>query len=210
MYKNFLKPLFDFIIALAGLIFSSPIVIGTSLLLLIANKGKVFFVQPRPGRNEKIFNAIKFKTMNDAKDSHGNLLPDDKRLTWIGSIVRKTSIDEIPQLINVIKGDMSLIGPRPWLVEYLPLYNDYQRRRHKVKPGITGWAQVNGRNMLGWEDRFKHDIYYVDHCSLALDIKIIWLTIGNILKAKGVSNDAHATMPKFTGQKPEHVDGNRS
>ena len=182
------------------LIVSSPILLVVIILLAVANKGKVFFIQPRPGKNEQIFNAIKFKTMNDEKDDQGILLPDDQRLTWVGKIVRKTSIDEIPQLINILKGDMSLIGPRPWLVEYLPLYNNYQRRRHKVKPGITGWAQVNGRNMLGWDDRFKHDIYYVEHISFGLDLKIFFLTIWNIVTAKGISGDGHVTMEKFGGQ----------
>lgn len=191
--------MFDFFSALILLIISSPVLLLLILVLLVTNNGNVFFVQQRPGYKGGIFKTFKFKTMNDAKDKEGNVLPDEARLTGIGRFIRKTSLDEIPQLINIIKGDMSFIGPRPWLVEYLPLYNDYQRRRHEVKPGITGWAQVNGRNQLGWEDRFKHDIYYVDHCSLALDLKIVWLTIVNIFMAKGISNKAHATMPKFSG-----------
>ena len=199
MYKSIFKPVFDFVFALILLFVSSPVLLVVILLLAIANKGNVFFVQPRPGKRERIFKAIKFKTMNDGRDAVGNLKSDEERLTGIGKFIRKTSLDEIPQLINIIKGEMSFIGPRPWLVEYLPLYNEYQRRRHEVKPGITGWAQVNGRNQLGWEDRFKHDIYYVDHCSLALDVKIVWRTLQNVLTAKGVSNDEHATMPKFTG-----------
>jgi len=172
--------------------------IPVTILLAIANSGKPFFIQPRPGKNEKIFYVIKFKTMNDKKDKQGRLLSDEKRLTTIGKIVRKTSLDEIPQLINILKGDMSFIGPRPWLVEYLPLYNDFQRRRHEVKPGISGWAQVNGRNLLGWEDRFKHDIYYVENISPWLDLKILFMTIWNIITAKGISGDGHATMQSFT------------
>jgi lipopolysaccharide/colanic/teichoic acid biosynthesis glycosyltransferase len=168
-------------------------------LLFFSNKGKVFFVQPRPGKNENIFYVIKFKTMNDNVDEKGHLLPDSERLTKIGKIVRKISFDELPQLFNVIKGDMSLIGPRPWLVEYLPLYNDFQRRRHEVKPGITGWAQVNGRNALSWDKRFNYDVYYVDHISFVLDIKIFLMTIWNIIIGRGISGEGSATMEKFNG-----------
>ena len=177
---------------------SLPITFPVTVLLAIANQGKPFFIQPRPGKGGNIFYVIKFKTMNDKKGEDGKLLPDEKRLTPIGKLVRKTSIDELPQLINIIKGDMSFIGPRPWLVEYLPLYNTYQKRRHEVKPGISGWAQVNGRNLLGWKDRFDYDIYYVDHLSLFLDIKILYKTIINIFTAKGISSENQATMEPFT------------
>jgi lipopolysaccharide/colanic/teichoic acid biosynthesis glycosyltransferase len=168
-------------------------------LLSIANKGKPFFFQPRPGKNSKIFKVIKFKTMTDQKDALGNLLPDEQRLTPIGNFVRKTSLDEIPQLINVIKGDMSLVGPRPLLVEYLPLYNQTQQRRHEVKPGITGWAQINGRNAIGWDKKFEYDIWYVDHLSFSLDVWILWLTIKKVFKREGISQDGQATMEKFKG-----------
>ena len=166
---------------------------------MMSNRGKVFFIQPRPGKDEKIFNLIKFKTMNDLRDDSGVLLPDSDRLTWAGKLVRKLSFDELPQLINVIKGDMSLIGPRPWLVEYLPLYNNYQQRRHEVKPGITGWAQVNGRNAVSWADRFDYDVYYVDHISFGLDVKIFFITIWKILKGEGISGEGVVTMEKFDG-----------
>jgi lipopolysaccharide/colanic/teichoic acid biosynthesis glycosyltransferase/very-short-patch-repair endonuclease len=201
VYKSFIKRIVDIVLSSILLILSSPLFLLVFLLLLISNKGNVFFRQPRPGKNEKLFNVIKFKTMNDTKGENGELLPDKDRLTPVGNFVRKTSLDEIPQLYNILKGDMSLIGPRPWLVEYLPLYNDYQRRRHEVRPGITGWAQVNGRNLLGWEDRFKHDVYYVDHLSFWLDIKIIFMTVWNIFAAKGISGDGHVTMEKFTMEK---------
>lgn len=202
MYQRYFKKLIDIILSLVLLIISSPFLIIVFVLLLIGNNGKVFFTQSRPGKDEKLFKVIKFKTMSDKTDSDGNLLPDEDRLTPVGSFVRKTSLDEIPQLFNILKGDMSLIGPRPWLVEYLPLYNDFQRRRHEVRPGITGWAQVNGRNLMGWEDRFKHDIYYVDNVSLGLDLKIVWMTVWNILTAKGISGDGHVTMKKFEGIQP--------
>ena len=173
MYQNWLKPFIDFLVALMVLLALSPLFLLTILLLFIANGGKPFFIQQRPGKNEKIFCILKFKTMNDKRDKNGKLLPDEMRLTTIGKIVRKTSIDELPQLINVLKGEMSLIGPRPLLVEYLPLYNAFQKRRHEVKPGITGWAQVNGRNAISWEEKFKYDVYYVDHLSLGFDLRNI-------------------------------------
>lgn len=199
MYRSFFKPLLDFLIALIAFPVLLPIFLICVILLLFANNGKPFFLQPRPGKNEKIFKVIKFKTMNDKKDSNGNLLPDADRLTTVGSFIRKTSLDEIPQLLNVIKGDMSLIGPRPLLVEYLPLYSDEQSRRHTVKPGITGWAQVNGRNAISWEEKFKYDIYYVDHLSFGLDMKIIFKTIGKVFKSEGINAADSATMEKFTG-----------
>ena len=177
MYSNYLKRSIDFIAALLGLVILSPIFILVMLGLSIANNGKPFFFQLRPGKDERIFRIIKFKTMNDKKDEHGNLLPDAKRLTPIGKFIRKTSLDEIPQLINVLKGDMSLIGPRPLLPEYLPLYSEEQKKRHFVRPGITGWAQVNGRNAISWEKKFEYDVWYVEHISFSLDIKILFKTI---------------------------------
>jgi len=199
MYQKIFKPLIDVLLSTILLVISSPILLLTSLFLMIANRGSVFFVQPRPGKDQRIFKLVKFKTMNNKKDSDGNLLPDADRLTKVGKIIRKLSVDELPQLINVIKGDMSLIGPRPWLVEYLPLYDDFQKRRHEVKPGITGWAQVNGRNALSWDKRFEYDVNYVDHLSFGLDVKIFFLTIWNIITGKGISGEGSATMEKFTG-----------
>ena len=189
----------DFIAAFAAFIILSPLFIIVTLLLFFANQGKPFFVQARPGKRGKVFRILKFKTMNDRKDEQGNLLPDSERLTLIGSIVRKTSLDEIPQLLNVLIGDMSLIGPRPLLVEYLPLYNETQRRRHEAKPGITGWAQVNGRNAISWEQKFDYDVYYVDNISFLLDVKIILLTLVNVFRGKGISQQGSATMEKFKG-----------
>ena len=200
MYSNFFKRLIDFTLSLIGLIFISPIFIFIWIWLSIANKGAgAFFFQERPGKNEKIFKVIKFKTMNDRKDASGNLLPDAQRLTKVGKFVRSTSLDEIPQLLNVIKGDMSLIGPRPLLVQYLPLYNETQRRRHEVRPGITGWAQVNGRNAISWEQKFAYDVWYVDNVSLPLDVKILLKTIQKVFKREGISSDTSATMEPFKG-----------
>lgn len=199
MYKTFFKHIIDKLVASVALLLLLPVFIIVLVLLKIANRGSAFFFQPRPGKNGKIFRVIKFKTMNDLKDAQGNLLPDDKRLTSIGKFVRKTSLDEIPQLLNVIKGDMSLIGPRPLLVEYLPLYNKVQSRRHEVRPGITGWAQVNGRNAISWEDKFKYDVWYVDHMSFLLDLKIIFLTIQKVFKSEGINSATAATMERFTG-----------
>jgi len=168
-------------------------------MLAIANRGKVWFTQSRPGKEGNIFTVVKFKTMNDARNEQGELLPDDVRLTWIGNFIRKTSLDELPQLFNVLKGDMSIVGPRPLLVEYLPLYNDIQKRRHEVKPGITGWAQVNGRNAIGWEQKFAYDVWYVDHQSFGLDLKILFLTVAKVFKAEGISSGTSVTMEKFRG-----------
>ena len=201
MYKNLLKRILDFSIALFAFLIALPIFLLVCIGLGIANRGKIFFIQPRPGKNGKIFRIIKFKTMNDFKDKEGHLLPDEIRLTVVGQIVRKTSLDEIPQLINVILGDMSLVGPRPLLIEYMPLYNDFQKRRHEVRPGITGWAQVNGRNAISWEEKFAFDVWYVDHVSFALDIKIMFLTVLKIFKSEGISAAGVATMPKFMGSK---------
>jgi len=196
---RFLKSILDQFLALMALIVLSPIFILVAVLLTIVNAGKPFFVQERPGLNGYIFRVIKFKTMNDKKDANGNLLPDAVRLTSVGKFVRKTSLDEIPQLINVLKGDMSFVGPRPLLVEYLPLYNDIQKKRHHVKPGISGWAQVNGRNAISWEKKFELDVWYVEHQSFWLDLKIVFMTIGNVLTAKGISGEGSATMEKFKG-----------
>ena len=201
MYQHFLKPISDFIIALIAITLAFPILLIVTILLFIVNNGSPFFIQKRPGKNEKIFSIIKFKTMNDKKDASGQLLPDDARLTPVGKFVRKTSLDELPQLFNVLKGDISLIGPRPLLVEYLPLYNEEQRKRHHVKPGITGWAQVNGRNAISWEEKFKLDVYYVENISLLLDIRILFWTVYKVFKSEGISAEGVATMEKFTGSK---------
>lgn len=199
MYKNFFKRFIDFFAALIGLILLSPIFIIVTVGLYIANEGKPFFFQLRPGMNERIFKIIKFKTMNDKKDANGDLLQDADRLTGIGGFVRKTSLDEIPQLINVLKGDMALIGPRPLLPQYLPLYNLEQKRRHNVRPGITGWAQVNGRNAISWKRKFELDVWYVEHASFLLDIKIFFLTIKKVFVREGISQEGQATMEVFNG-----------
>lgn len=201
MYKIFFKRFIDILVSFVVLVFAMPLLLLASLLLFINNGGSIFFVQERPGLHGKPFHILKFKTMNDRKDEQGNLLPDHIRLTPLGKFIRKTSIDELPQLLNVLKGDISLIGPRPLLMEYLPLYSREQSRRHEVKPGITGWAQVNGRNALTWEQKFEYDIYYVDHLSFALDLKIIFLTVYKIFKSEGVSSGTYITMEKFTGSK---------
>lgn len=200
LYKKLLKPLLDILIAIIGLVLSSPIFILVTIGLAIANSGRPFFFQLRPGKDERIFKLIKFKTMNEKKDENGQLLPDKERLTQVGKFVRKTSLDEIPQLINILKGDMSLIGPRPLLVKYLPLYTDFQKRRHEVKPGITGWAQVNGRNAISWEEKFKLDVWYVDHQSFGVDVKIFFKTIGKIIKSEGINAQGQATTKPFTGE----------
>lgn len=202
MYTLFIKRLIDFCAALLGLLVLSPVVLIVMLALAIANKGQLFFFQSRPGKNEKIFKIVKFKTMNDKRDKDGDLLPDGARLTKIGLLVRKYSLDEIPQLINVLKGDMSLVGPRPLLIAYLPLYTDRQKRRHDVRPGITGWAQVNGRNAISWKKKFTFDVYYVDNMSFALDFKILLLTVKNVFKSEGISQEGEATMEYFKGNKP--------
>jgi lipopolysaccharide/colanic/teichoic acid biosynthesis glycosyltransferase len=179
----------------------SPVFIIFTIILFFENSGKPFFFQTRPGMQARFFRIIKFKTMNDRKDANGNLLPDAERLTAIGRFVRKSSLDEIPQLINVIKGDMSLVGPRPLLVEYLPLYNDIQKKRHNVRPGITGWAQVNGRNTISWDDKFEYDTWYINHLSFWLDIKVMGMTIVKVFRSEGISKEGHATMEKFNGNK---------
>jgi undecaprenyl phosphate N,N'-diacetylbacillosamine 1-phosphate transferase len=202
MYKHFFKRLIDFTLSLIGLIAISPIFIIVWVGLTIANKGAgALFFQERPGKDEKIFKVIKFKTMTDERDASGKLLPDAERLTKVGRFVRSTSLDEIPQLINVIKGDMSLIGPRPLLVQYLPLYNENQKRRHEVRPGITGWAQVNGRNAISWDQKFEYDIWYVDNISFSLDIKVLFRTIQKVFKREGINSDTSSTMEPFKGNR---------
>jgi undecaprenyl phosphate N,N'-diacetylbacillosamine 1-phosphate transferase len=200
MYKHFFKRLIDFIIVFCVLVVIWPILLVVTLWLHLANKGTgAFFMQERPGKGGKVFKVIKFKTMTDERDADGNLLPDADRLTNVGRFVRSTSIDELPQLINVLKGDMALIGPRPLLVQYLPLYSKEQARRHDVRPGITGWAQVNGRNAISWTKKFELDVWYVDHCSFLLDVKIIFLTIKKVFVREGISQEGQATMEFFTG-----------
>jgi lipopolysaccharide/colanic/teichoic acid biosynthesis glycosyltransferase len=199
MFRHFIKPLGDLIISLFLLITLSPIILLTAILLFLANNGKVFFFQLRPGLNNKPFKIVKFKTMRDAFDQDGIPLPDDLRLTKVGSFVRSASLDELLQLINVIKGDMSLVGPRPLLMQYLPRYTPEQAKRHNVKPGITGWAQVNGRNAISWEQKFKFDVEYVEKQSFDLDIKILWMTFLNVIQRKGISADGHVTMEEFKG-----------
>ncbi len=200
MYKHLFKRIIDFTLSLLGFILISPLFLFLWLLLSIVNKGAgAFFFQQRPGKNERIFKVVKFKTMTDEMDSQGKLLPDAERLTRVGKFVRSTSLDEIPQLLNVIKGDMSLIGPRPLLVQYLPLYNETQRCRHEVRPGITGWAQVNGRNAISWEQKFAYDVWYVDNVSLSLDVKILLKTIQKVFKREGISSYTSATMEPFKG-----------
>ena len=200
MYKHFFKRFFDFWISLIALIAISPILLVVTIWLHFANKGAgAFFFQERPGKNTKIFKVIKFKTMTDERDAEGNLLPDEDRLTKVGKFVRSTSIDELPQLVNVLKGDMALIGPRPLLVQYLPLYSPEQARRHEVRPGISGWAQCHGRNAISWTGKFKLDVWYVDHVSLLTDLKVIFITNKNVLMRKDINSATAATMEAFNG-----------
>ena len=200
MYRCFFKRIIDFGLSLIGVICISPILLIVTIWLHFANKGAgAFFFQERPGKDGAIFKVIKFKTMTDERDVEGNLLPDEIRLTKVGKFVRSTSLDELPQLINVLKGDMSLIGPRPLLPEYLPLYSKEQARRHEVRPGISGWAQCHGRNSISWTEKFKLDVWYVDHLSLMTDLKVIWLTIASVLKREGISEEGMATVEDFNG-----------
>lgn len=199
MYKAFIKKVLDILTALLGLLILCPVFILATLLLAMVNQGKPFFTQLRPGKNGRIFKIIKFKTMNDKKDENGNLLEDSKRMTKVGALIRKTSLDEIPQLINVLKGDMSIVGPRPLLPAYLELYSAEQARRHDVKPGITGWAQVNGRNAISWEEKFKLDVWYVDHQSFLLDLKILFKTIKKVFISEGINTAGQATTKPFKG-----------
>lgn len=200
MYRCFFKRAIDFVLVLVVLVVIWPILLLIALWLHFANKGAgAFFLQERPGRKGRIFRVIKFKTMTDERDASGDLLPDDKRLTKIGKFIRSTSLDELPQLINVLKGDMALIGPRPLLPQYLPLYSPEQARRHEVRPGITGWAQVNGRNAISWTKKFELDVWYVEHCSFLLDLKIVFLTVKKVFVREGISSDTSVTMEPFTG-----------
>jgi lipopolysaccharide/colanic/teichoic acid biosynthesis glycosyltransferase len=199
MYRQFIKPLFDVTVALAALIFLSPLFLAVMIFLLISNNGKPFFFQPRAGKNGRIFRVMKFKTMNDKRDANGELLPDADRITSVGKFVRKTSLDELPQLINILKGDMSLVGPRPLLVEYLPLYNERQQKRHHVMPGITGWAQVNGRNAISWDQKLEFDAWYSENQSFLLDIKIAFMTVFKVLRSEGINAEGSATVEKFKG-----------
>ena len=200
MYRHFFKRFFDFWISLILLLLISPLLLVVILWLYFANKGAgVFFLQERPGKGGKIFEVIKFKTMTDGRDEDGDLLPDAERLTRVGRFIRSTSLDELPQLVNVLKGDMALIGPRPLLPEYLALYSPEQARRHEVRPGITGWAQVNGRNAISWQQKFELDVWYVDHLSFSLDLRILFLTVGKVFRREGISSDTSVTMEAFTG-----------
>lgn len=200
MYKNVLKRFLDFWIALVVLICISPLLVVVTLWLHVANKGAgAFFLQERPGKDGRIFKIIKYKTMTDERDAEGHLLPDEQRMTKVGRFVRSTSIDELPQLLNVLKGDMALIGPRPLLVQYLPLYSKEQARRHEVRPGISGWAQCHGRNAISWTEKFKLDVWYVDHVSLKTDLTVVWMTIQKVLRRADISEQGHATMEVFNG-----------
>ncbi|MBP3738456.1 MAG: sugar transferase [Muribaculaceae bacterium] len=200
MYKNFFKRFLDFCIALVALVVLSPLLLAVTVWLHFANKGAgAYFLQERPGLHGKIFRIVKFKTMTDERDADGNLLPDAERLTRVGRFVRSSSIDELPQLWNVLRGDMALIGPRPLLVQYLPLYSREQARRHEVRPGITGWAQCHGRNAISWTEKFRLDVWYVDHCTLATDLKVIFTTIKTVLHREGISHQGQATMEPFNG-----------
>lgn len=199
MYKNLLKPILDRLIAVLVFLLLLPIFLLIALILMIVNLENPFFIQKRPGKNERIFSIFKFKTMNNKRDINGILLPDSDRLSVLGSFLRKTSLDEIPQLINIIRGDMSFIGPRPLLEEYVPLYSELQKNRHTVKPGITGWAQVNGRNAISWNEKFKYDIFYVENISLLLDIKIFFKTINKVFLRKDINKEGEATMHRFKG-----------
>lgn len=199
LYRHYGKRFIDLVVSCMAFGLLLPVIVLITVLLCLVNRGNPFFFQHRPGRNGRIFRLLKFRTMNNRKDAAGNLLPDEARLTGFGKFIRKTSLDELLQLINVIKGEMSLIGPRPLLIEYLPLYSARQNRRHEIRPGITGWAQVNGRNAISWEQKFELDIWYVDHLSWQLDNKILWLTIKKVFKTEGISQQGHATMPYFKG-----------
>ena len=199
MYKNFFKPLLDKLLSLLLIIIFLPVMIVVAIAIYIWDGRPIIFTQDRPGYKGKIFKIYKFRTMTNEKDENGNLLPDEKRLKGLGKFIRSVSLDELPQLFNVLKGDMSFIGPRPLLVEYLPLYNDKQKKRHDVKPGITGWAQVNGRNAISWQEKFEYDVWYIEHLSFLLDMKIFWLTFLKVIKREGVSSNTHATMEKFKG-----------
>ena len=197
MYLKYFKRAFDISASFLGIILLMPVFLIVTLLLIIVNKGNPLFLQKRVGKDDCLFRIIKFKTMSDKRDQFGDLLPDHERITKLGLWIRRFSLDEIPQLFNVVKGDMSLIGPRPLLQEYLPLYSEYQRRRHLVRPGITGWAQVNGRNALTWDEKFTLDVWYVEHVSLKIDVQILWRTVTQVMNRSGISAAGHETMPEF-------------
>lgn len=199
MYAKYIKRILDFALSLIALAALSPVLLVLTVLGAFQMKGNPFFTQDRPGRDGKIFKLIKFRSMTCEKDKDGNLLPDERRLTRYGKLLRSTSLDELPELVNILKGDMSIVGPRPLLVKYLPLYNEEQRRRHDVRPGLTGWAQVNGRNTLSWEDKFRHDVWYVDHIGFGLDVKIIFMTVKKVFIREGISSEDSATMEEFRG-----------
>lgn len=203
MYKLFFKRFFDFILSLIAIIMLSPVYLIVIVLVRIKLGSPVFFTQKRPGKDEKIFKMYKFRTMTNEVDENGNLLPDDKRLTKFGKLLRSTSLDELPELFNILKGDMSIVGPRPLLVRYLPLYNEYQKHRHDARPGFTGWAQCNGRNSISWEEKFDLDVYYVNHITFLLDVKIIFKTVKTVLCREGISSEASSTMEEFRGSQNE-------
>lgn len=201
MYRHFIKRYIDFIISFLGILITSPVLLFITIFLAFTNNLKPFFIQPRPGKYTKTFLLFKFKTMTDQKDKYGELLPDKDRLFPLGRLIRSLSLDELPQLLNVMKGDMSIVGPRPLLLKYLPLYNSHQKRRHEVRPGITGWAQVNGRNAITWDDKFDLDVWYVDHLSFCLDIKILWMTLTKVIRKEDINSPDATTMKPFTGNK---------
>lgn len=203
MYRHFFKRFFDFILSLIAIIILSPVYIIVAILVRVKLGSPVIFTQERPGKDEKIFKMYKFRSMTSETDEEGNLLPDEVRLTSFGKKLRSTSLDELPELFNILKGDMSIVGPRPLLVKYLPLYNGFQKHRHDVRPGLTGWAQVNGRNAISWEDKFRLDVEYTKKCSFLLDLKILFMTVSSVLKKEGISSDTSVTMNEFTGTKGE-------
>ena len=203
IYCKFIKPILDRLGALVLIVVLSPVLAAVAMLIRWKMGSPVLFAQERPGRGEKIFRIYKFRTMTNERDASGELLPDEERLKGVGRVVRSLSLDELPQLFNVLRGEMSFVGPRPLLVEYLPRYNEHQRRRHEVKPGITGWAQVNGRNALSWEQKFAYDVWYVAHCSFMLDMKILWMTLQKVRHREGISSGSHVTMEKFRGNDEE-------
>lgn len=203
MYRHFFKRFFDFVLSLIAIIILSPVYIIVAILVRVKLGSPVIFTQERPGKDVKIFKMYKFRSMTSETDEEGNLLPDEVRLTSFGKQLRSTSLDELPELFNILKGDMSIVGPRPLLVKYLPLYNDFQKHRHDVRPGLTGWAQVNGRNAISWEDKFRLDVEYTEKCSFLLDLKILFMTVSSVLKKEGISSDTSVTMNEFTGTKGE-------
>jgi lipopolysaccharide/colanic/teichoic acid biosynthesis glycosyltransferase len=202
-YETYIKRLMDIVLSGCGLLVLSPVLLVTAVLVRVKLGSPVIFRQPRPGRDGVVFNLYKFRSMTDETDENGNLLPDEVRLTKFGKLLRATSLDELPELWNILRGDMSVVGPRPLLVKYLPLYNEQQRHRHDVRPGLTGWAQVHGRNLIGWEEKFQLDLWYVEHISFAVDVKTILLTVRNVLRREGISSESAATMEEFTGTKED-------